>query len=88
MDELRLDGNAVAGTLHAVFGLEMTEARGACGACGKTEPLGAEHVYMYAPGAVVRCCHCDNVLMVVVEAREQYVLAFSGFRSLQLRVDA
>ncbi len=88
MDELRLDGNALAGTLHAVFGREMTEARGACGACGRTEPIGAAHVYLHAPGAVVRCCHCDNVVMVVVEAREEYVLALSGFKSLQLRADA
>jgi hypothetical protein len=88
MDELRLDGNAVAGVLHAVFGLEMTEARGSCGTCGKTEPIGAEHVYMHAPGAVVRCCHCNNVLMVVVQAHEEYVLAFSGLKSLQLRAEA
>ncbi len=85
MDELRLDGNALAGTLRAVFGVEMTEVRGACAACGKTEPIGAEHVYLHAPGAVVRCCHCDNVLMVVVEAREEYVLSLSGFKSLQVR---
>jgi hypothetical protein len=88
MDELRLDGNAVAGVLHAVFGLEMTEARGSCGTCGKTEPIGAAHVYMHAPGAVVRCCHCNNVLMVVVQAHEEYVLAFSGLKSLQLRAEA
>jgi hypothetical protein len=88
MDELRLDGNAVAGVLHTVFGLEMTEARGSCGTCGKTEPIGATHVYMHAPGAVVRCCHCNNVLMVVVHAHEEYVLAFSGLRSLRLRAEA
>jgi hypothetical protein len=88
MDELRLDGNALAGVLHAVFGLEMTEALGGCGGCGVTEPLGAEHVYMRAPGAVLRCCHCDEVLIVVVQIREEYLLAFSGLRSLQLRVES
>jgi hypothetical protein len=87
MDDLRLDGNAVAGMLHAVFGLEMTEARAACGTCGRIEPIGAEHAYLHAPGAVVRCCHCGGVLMVIVQAREEYVLAFSGLKSLQLRVD-
>jgi hypothetical protein len=88
MDELRLDGNAVAGMLHAIFGLEMTEARGACATCGKIEPIGAEHAYLHAPGAVLRCCHCDNVLMVVVQAHEEYVLTFSGLKSLQVRADA
>jgi hypothetical protein len=29
------------------------------------EPFGAEHVYMRAPGIVMRCCHCDSVLLVV-----------------------
>ncbi len=88
MDELRLDGNAVAGVLHAVFALEMTEARSACGTCGRIEPIGAEHVYLQAPGAVVRCCHCDNVLMVIVQAHGEYVVAFSGLKSLQLRAEA
>ncbi len=87
MDELRLDGNALAGVLHAVFGLEMTEAPGTCNTCGRTDVIGAAHVYLRAPGAVVRCRHCDNVLMVIVQAREEYVLAFSGLKSLQLRVD-
>ncbi len=87
MDELRLDGNALSGVLHAVFGLEMTEGQGTCAACGRTEPVGAEHVYMHAPGAVMRCCHCHNVLMVVVQVREEYVLAFSGLKSLQLRAE-
>ena len=88
MDELRLDGNAVAGVLRAVFGVEMTEARGTCAGCGETEPIGAEHAYLHAPGAVVRCCHCDNVLIVVVQAHEEYVLGLSGLKSLQLRADA
>ena len=87
MDEMRLDGNALAGVLHAVFGLEMTEALGACAACGATEPVGAEHAYVRAPGAVLRCCHCDNVLMVLVQVREEYLLAFSGLRSLKLRAE-
>jgi hypothetical protein len=88
MDELRLDGNAVGGVLHAVFGLEMTEAPGTCNRCGKTDAIGAAHVYVRAPGTVVRCRHCDNVLLVVVETREEYVVAFSGLRSLRLRAEA
>lgn len=84
MDELRLDGNALAGLLEELFGYEMTQALSACAGCGATEPVGAEHAYVQAPGAVLRCCHCDNVLMVAVEVREEYVLAFPGLRSLRL----
>ena len=37
MDELMLDGNAVAGLLQEVFAVEMTTAIGTCGNCGATE---------------------------------------------------
>ena len=87
MDELRLDGNAVGGVLHAVFGLEMTAAPGTCNFCGRTAAIGAAHVYLRGPGAVVRCRHCENVLIVVVEARDEYVVSLSGLKSLHVRAD-
>ena len=34
MDELMLDGNAVAGMLGEVFAVEMTTTTGTCGGCG------------------------------------------------------
>ena len=34
MDELMLDGNAVAGLLQEVFAVEMTTAVGTCASCG------------------------------------------------------
>ena len=71
-DEMRVDGNAMAGMLSEVFVREMTAAQIACGGCGKVEPFGAEHVYMNAPGVVMRCCHCDTVLLVIAEAGETY----------------
>jgi uncharacterized protein DUF6510 len=71
-DEMRVDGNAMAGMLGEVFVREMTAARIACGGCGKVEPFGAEHVYMQAPGVVMRCCHCDSVLLVVAGAGASY----------------
>ena len=71
-DQMRVDGNAMAGMLGEVFVREMTAAQIACGGCGKVEPLGAEHVYMQAPGVVMRCCHCDTVLLVMTRARDTY----------------
>ena len=41
MDELMLDGNAVAGLLQEVFAVEMTTAVGTCGGCGASEAVGA-----------------------------------------------
>ena len=40
MDELMLDGNAVAGLLQEVFAVEMTTAIGRVPGCGATEPVG------------------------------------------------
>jgi hypothetical protein len=70
----RLDGNAMAGMLGEIFVHEMTAARVACGGCGKVEPVGAEHGYLDAPGVVLRCCHCEGVLLVLLRARDTYVL--------------
>jgi hypothetical protein len=61
-----LDGNAIAGLLFDVFGTEMTTATGVCGHCGATGQLAETAVYLQAPGTVVRCRSCGDVLMVLV----------------------
>jgi hypothetical protein len=76
--ETRLDGNGVAGTLGEVFVHEMTSARVECASCGREEPVGAEHAYVDAPGIVMRCRHCDGVLLVLTRAKGRYVLAVRG----------
>jgi hypothetical protein len=83
---LVLDGNAAAGVLHQIFGAEMSASRCACAGCGLVESLGGERAYMHAPGIVLRCRGCDNVLMVVVEAPGRYWLGFEGLRSLEITV--
>lgn len=82
-DAMRVDGNAMAGMLGEVFAREMTAARIACGGCGKVEPFGAEHVYVRAPGVVMRCCHCDSVLLVVANAGERYRFGLGKARWLE-----
>ena len=44
MDELRLDGNAAAGTLGEVFSFEVTTAHYACEGCGRVDQIGAAMV--------------------------------------------
>src|SRR5205085_9454657 len=61
-----LDGNAIAGELVELYGREMTTATGACANCGATAQIGALWVYVRAPGTVVRCPSCGNVVMVIV----------------------
>jgi hypothetical protein len=88
MDErqLRLDGNAVAGLLDEVFVSDVTMVRGPCAGCGQVAMIGAQHLYMYrdAPGAVLRCKSCDNVLMVVVHTGGRMRLSMRGWTWLEM----
>jgi predicted Zn finger-like uncharacterized protein len=61
-----LDGNAIAGPLLEYFGDEMTLVRGTCRHCGTTARIAEQRVYGRAPGSVVRCRTCGNVVMVLV----------------------
>jgi hypothetical protein len=83
MDVLMLDGNAVAGLLQEVFGIEMTTAVGTCSRCGATEPLGAIRVFRGA-GIVLRCPHCDNALAKLVRAETRVWFSFDGVRALEI----
>ena len=84
MDELMLDGNAVAGDLREVFALEMTTAVGTCSGCGASEQVGAVHVFRSA-GTVLRCPHCDNVLVTIVKEDARMWIGFPGVRTVEVR---
>ena len=86
MHEAKLDGNAIAGELFELFGVEMTIATGVCAGCGAVEQVARLDVYVRAPGTVVRCPHCEAVLMRIVRGRDRIWLDLSGVRSLELRV--
>jgi Zn finger protein HypA/HybF involved in hydrogenase expression len=83
MDELMLDGNAIAGLLQEVFAVEMTTAVGVCGACGATQAVGAVHVFRGA-GVVLRCPHCDNALVKIVKDDTRLWIGFPGMRTLEM----
>jgi Family of unknown function (DUF6510) len=83
MDELMLDGNAVAGMLGEVFAVEMTTATMMCGNCGMAGAVGAMYVFRGA-GIVLRCPHCDNALVKIVEDGTRMWMDFSGMRTLQI----
>jgi hypothetical protein len=85
MDELMLDGNAVAGVLQEVFAVEMTTALGTCGSCGATGALGTTHVFQGA-GIVMRCAHCDNALVTIVKDDTRVWIGFPGIRTVQVAV--
>jgi hypothetical protein len=83
MDELMLDGNAVAGLLQEVFAVEVTTAIATCGACGASEALGAARVFRGA-GIVMRCPHCDTVLVTIVEDEARMWIGLVGIRTMQV----
>jgi len=86
MDDLRLDGNAAAGTLGEVFSFEVSMAQYACGGCGKTGRLGGAMVYeVRALGVVVRCPGCDNALIRLAHNRGRYFLDLRGTHYLAPR---
>jgi hypothetical protein len=79
----RLDGNAIGGVLAEIFGTEMTVAVGVCGSCGATGPVAELHVYMRAPGIVVRCKQCESVLLKIVQSDTRIWLDLTGLRTMQ-----
>jgi hypothetical protein len=78
-----LDGNAIAGQLVEVFGAELTTATSVCGTCGATGPVAGLAVYVRAPGTVVRCRSCGNVLMVLATVRGRTCVDLRGLRALE-----
>jgi Zn finger protein HypA/HybF involved in hydrogenase expression len=83
MEALRLDGNAAAGLLSEVFAGEVTTAVGTCGSCGASEAVGAIHVYR-AAGMVLRCPHCESVVMKVVTDGDRIWIDLRGLSNLRL----
>lgn len=80
-----LDGNAIAGTLLEIFGVEMTTAVGTCGACRATGCVAEFVVYERAPGIVARCRSCDSILMVLVTIRQVSCVDLTGLSNLEYR---
>lgn len=78
-----LDGNAIAGSLLAVFGAEMTAATGECASCGARRALAELRVYLRGPGTVARCPSCDGVVLVLVEVRGITCVDLRGLELLE-----
>jgi hypothetical protein len=81
---VRLDGNAAAGALTHAFGRDLTTCVGTCAGCEAPEAVGAMHLYRGA-GLVLRCPHCESVLMRVVHAEARTWIDLRGLVTLDLR---
>jgi DNA-directed RNA polymerase subunit RPC12/RpoP len=85
-DELRLDGNALAGDLGEVFAIDMTAMSCRCAHCGSVRALGGQHLYRRprAPGAVLRCAGCGSILLVLVRHPDGYRLSLRGMSWIEV----
>jgi hypothetical protein len=81
--DLVLDGNAAAGLLQEIFVLEITAAQTQCEACGSTGTVGSLRLYATPMGAVLRCTHCDGILMRAVHTPHGRWLEMTGARYLR-----
>jgi hypothetical protein len=85
MMENKLDGNAAAGTLQAIFPFEMTLTQVTCTGCGATNAIGATAAYMHSMGTVIRCSSCHTALIRVAQVRGHSLLDMRGVRVLHMK---
>ena len=86
IDDDVLDGNAAAGVLASAFGLEMTNVPGACAHCHTVSAVAQLRAYMRAPGIVLRCPACGEVVVRIVRTPTATLVDVSG--AAWLRFDA
>lgn len=81
---LVLDGNAVAGLLVDVFGVDMTVSPTACVQCGREGDLATLLTFTQAPGVVLRCPACESVMLRIVQTPDAIYLDARGTLYLRL----
>jgi hypothetical protein len=81
--DLKLDGNAIGGLLLELVGTDMTACASVCAGCGAHEEMARLEIYCGA-GIVGRCCHCEAVMIRIVQGRGRTWLDLSGIASLEL----
>jgi hypothetical protein len=78
-----LDGNAAASLLREMFVPDITNGQIQCGTCRSVAGVGSLRLYAAAMGAVLRCTHCDTILLRAVETPYGRWIEMTGARSLR-----
>jgi len=84
LQDLVLDGNAVAGSLVDAFGEEMTATSGECASCGNVAPLAGLVAYTRGPGIVLRCPACTAVMIRIARTRQGIFVDVQGARGVAM----
>ena len=82
--QLMLDGNAVAGMLQAIFGVEMTITSLICAQCGRTSMMGEMQAFTQSPGVVLRCPGCERVMLRLAQMPGATLLDARGVMYLRI----
>jgi hypothetical protein len=82
--QLMLDGNAVAGLMYDLFGVEMTASPTECAHCGREGQIGTLLAFTQAPGVVLRCPACENVMIRIVQTPDAIYIDARGAVYLRL----
>ena len=88
MSPAPFDGNVTAGDLTDVFAFDTTTAITTCATCRHTHPVATLHVYLRAPGMVLRCASCDAVQLRVVHSPQRTWLDLHGVDMLTIPAPA
>jgi hypothetical protein len=79
-----VDGNAAAGAFAEVLGFDVTTATLTCLGCGRVGAFAESHVYLRAPGIVVR----EGVLARLVQTPTDMWLDLRGAQSWRIPIRA
>jgi hypothetical protein len=80
-----LDANAVAGALEEIFGRDVTACLAVCGHCGNAAALGTCEAFTHAPGVVLCCVVCEQIVLRFTATPAGLYLDVRGLACLRLR---
>jgi hypothetical protein len=83
-EQLVLDANAVAGTLEEIFGRDVTASLAVCSGCGNTAALATLRAFTHAPGVVLRCSFCEQVVLRFTTMPDGVYLDLRGVSCIRL----
>jgi len=82
-----VDGNALAGPLAELFGVDVTVALTTCVGCGRDDAVAQLQIYSGGPGVVARCPGCHDVVMRYSRTATEGFLDLRGTVALRVRLD-
>jgi hypothetical protein len=80
-----LDGNAIAGAFSEIFAADLTAAILTCNECDGSDEIGEIRVYGGAMGSILRCLHCDAVVMRFVQTAAGSTIDIRGAKRIVFR---